>query len=107
MSAVAGKSVLVTGANRGIGRALVGEALKRGAGRVYAGTRQPFEILDERVVQVALDVTDAAQIRAAAELVEGLDVLVNNAGLALPGDDLSDRAVLERLLRPENRESGF
>ena len=37
----AGKSVLVTGANRGLGQALVGESLRRGAERVYAGTRQP------------------------------------------------------------------
>jgi NAD(P)-dependent dehydrogenase (short-subunit alcohol dehydrogenase family) len=98
MSELAGKSILVTGANRGLGRALVAEALKRGAGRVYAGTRQRIDLPDERVIPVSLDVTDPARIRAAAELVEGLDVLVNNAGLALPVDDLSDRAALEQLL---------
>ena len=38
---IADRAVLVTGANRGIGQALVEEALRRGAKRVYAGTRQP------------------------------------------------------------------
>jgi NAD(P)-dependent dehydrogenase (short-subunit alcohol dehydrogenase family) len=94
---IEGKTVLVTGANRGIGQALVDEALRRGAKRVYAGTRQPFAHADERVTPLALDVTDAGQIRAAAERVEALDVVINNAGLALY-DDLSDRAVLEQSL---------
>jgi NAD(P)-dependent dehydrogenase (short-subunit alcohol dehydrogenase family) len=94
---VAGKAILVTGANRGIGRAFVAEALGRGARRVYAGTRDPFRPSDERVVPVVLDVTNAAQIREAAAKAESLDVLINNAGIALP-DDLSDPATLERHL---------
>jgi NAD(P)-dependent dehydrogenase (short-subunit alcohol dehydrogenase family) len=95
---IAGKSVLVTGANRGIGQALVEEALRRGATRVYAGTRRPVSQPDEGVTPVALDVTDAAQIQAAAQRVETLDVLINNAGVALY-DDLTDPAVLEQHLR--------
>ena len=94
---MAGKSVLVTGANRGIGQALVEEALGRSAGRVYAGTRQPLAHPDGRVTPLALDVTSAAQIQAAAGQVESLDVLINNAGIWL-FDDLSDRAALERHL---------
>jgi NAD(P)-dependent dehydrogenase (short-subunit alcohol dehydrogenase family) len=94
---IAGSAVLITGANRGIGRALVEEALSRGASRVYAGTRQPLSHPDERVTPLTLDVTDAEQIRAAVEGVESLDVLINNAGLSLY-DDLSDRAALERHL---------
>ncbi len=94
---MAGKSVLVTGANRGIGRALVDEALGRGAGRVYAGTRQPFTHPDSRVTPLTLDVTDAAQVAAAAGQVGALDVLINNAGVA-PYDDLSDAAALEQAL---------
>src|SRR5271169_1690189 len=94
---IADKTVLVTGANRGIGQALVTEALARGAKRVYAGTRQPLAHPDERVTPLTLDVTDAAQIQAAVESVESLDLLINNAGIAL-FDDLSDRAVLEQHL---------
>ncbi len=72
------RSVLVTGANRGIGQALVDEALRRGAKRVYAGTRQPLDRSDERVTPLILDVTNAAQIQAAVE------ILSNTALAALP-----------------------
>jgi NAD(P)-dependent dehydrogenase (short-subunit alcohol dehydrogenase family) len=94
---MADKSVLVTGANRGIGQALVEEALRRGATRVYAGTRQPLDHSDGRVTPLTLDVTNAAQTQAAVERVDSLDMLINNAGLALY-DDLSDRAALEQHL---------
>src|SRR5580700_1727306 len=94
---IADKAVLVTGANRGIGQALVEEALRRGAKRVYAGTRAPFTHLDGRVTPLTLDVTNAEQTQGAVERVESLDILINNAGLAL-FDDLSDRAALERHL---------
>src|SRR5262245_5804682 len=91
------KTVFITGTNRGIGRALVEEALKRGAKRVYAGTRQPLLHSDGRVTPLTLDVTNAAQIEEAVERVESLDILINNAGLDLH-DDLSDRAGLDRHL---------
>jgi NAD(P)-dependent dehydrogenase (short-subunit alcohol dehydrogenase family) len=94
---VANKTVLVTGANRGIGQALVEEALRRGVKRVYAGTRQPLAHPDRRVTPVTLDVTNAAHIEAAVERVESLDILVNNAGVDLYGD-VSDRAKLEQHL---------
>ena len=94
---IEGKAVLVTGANRGLGKALVEEALRRGARRVYAGARTPVAHPDERVTPLVLDVTDPAQIRQAVERVESLDILINNAGVAL-ADDLSDRAALERHL---------
>ncbi len=94
---LADRAVLVTGANRGIGKALVEEALRRGAKRVYAGTRQPMTPSDGRVTPLTLDVTDEAQTRAAVESVESLDILVNNAGVARY-DDLSDRAALEQHL---------
>jgi NAD(P)-dependent dehydrogenase (short-subunit alcohol dehydrogenase family) len=94
---IADKTVLVTGANRGIGRALVEEALSRGAKQVYAGTRQPLTHPDARVTPVVLDVTDTVQIQAAVENIESLDILINNAGIALY-DDLSDRAALDQSL---------
>jgi NAD(P)-dependent dehydrogenase (short-subunit alcohol dehydrogenase family) len=92
---VKGKTVLVTGANRGIGKALVDEALSRGAARVYAGTRQPLAHPDGRVTPVTLDVTDAAQLEAAVETVVSLDILINNAGVGTY-DDLSDRRLIEQ-----------
>ena len=94
---IADKTVLVTGANRGIGQSLVEEALKRGVKRVYAGTRQPLAHPDGRVTPLILDVTSAPQTQAAAEGVGSLDILINNAGLAFY-DDLSDRAALEQHL---------
>jgi NAD(P)-dependent dehydrogenase (short-subunit alcohol dehydrogenase family) len=94
---IADRTVLVTGANRGIGQALVEEALRRGAKQVYAGTRQPLAHVDRRVTPLTLDVTNAAQTRAAVESVESLDLLINNAGVGLY-DDLSDRAMLEQHL---------
>ncbi|MGO8933153.1 MAG: SDR family NAD(P)-dependent oxidoreductase [Terracidiphilus sp.] len=94
---IAHKTVLVTGANRGIGRALVNEALQRGAKRVYAGTRGTLDIADERVTPLMLDVTNAEQIEQAVRQVANLDVLINNSGIA-PYDDLSDPAVIEQAL---------
>lgn len=92
-----GKRILVTGANRGIGRALVEEALGREVSLVYAATRQPLSLSDPRVIRLTLDVTDPAQIRAAAAQVDGLDMLINNAGVGLY-DDLSDPVALEQHL---------
>jgi NAD(P)-dependent dehydrogenase (short-subunit alcohol dehydrogenase family) len=97
MVAISGKAVLITGANRGIGRALVQEALDRGAARVYAGTRNALAVSDSRVIPLVMDITDERQIRDAARSVDALDVLVNNAGLALY-DDLADPAMLRQHL---------
>jgi NAD(P)-dependent dehydrogenase (short-subunit alcohol dehydrogenase family) len=94
---VAGKAVLVTGASRGIGQALVAEALSRDVARVYVATRQPVTHPDARVTPLTMDVTDRQQIRRAAEHVDYLDVLINNAGIARY-DDLSDRTSIEHHL---------
>jgi NAD(P)-dependent dehydrogenase (short-subunit alcohol dehydrogenase family) len=91
------KTVLITGANRGIGRALVEEALKRGAQRVYAGTRGPLEHSDNRVMPLTLDVTNAEQIQRAVSEIDTLDILFNNAGISIL-DDLSKPEVIEQHL---------
>lgn len=91
------RTILITGANRGIGWALVNEALKRGAKKVYAGTRNPLQIANERVTPLMLDVTNPSQIREAVEQVGSLDVLINNAGIAIY-DDLTDFDVIEKHL---------
>jgi len=92
-----GLTIMITGANRGLGAALVTEALSRGAGRVYAGSRHPLPFVDHRVIPVRLDVTDADDIAAAADEIDELDVLINNAGI-LRYDDLTDRASLNEHL---------
>jgi len=91
------KTILITGASRGIGRALVDEALRRGAKKVYAGTRSPLQVTDERVIPVTLDVTNASQIQQAVERIGTLDALINNAGIAIY-DDLTNFEVIEKHL---------
>ena len=94
---VENKTILITGANRGIGRALVDEALRRGVKKVYAGTRSALEAADKRVTPLSLDVTNAAQVQQAVEQVDSLDVLINNAGIAIY-DDLTNFEVIEKHL---------
>src|SRR5260370_36771639 len=89
------KAVLLTGVNRRSGKALVNEALRGGARKVYAGMRSPVQHPDERVTPLTLDVTNASQIQRAVGAVDTLDVLINNAGIALY-DDLNDLQVLEQ-----------
>jgi len=80
------KTVFITGANRGIGHALVLEALGRGARRVYAASRSGIDIVDPRLFRVLLDVTNGSHITAASGAVGELDLLINNAGVATYGD---------------------
>ncbi|GCE22104.1 SDR family NAD(P)-dependent oxidoreductase [Dictyobacter kobayashii] len=94
---ITGKTILITGTNRGLGKALVEEALRRGAKQVYAGTRVPMEHSDKRVTPLPLDITNAAHIQAAVEKVTSLDILINNASIAL-SDDVSNRTAIEEHL---------
>ena len=91
------KTILITGANRGIGRALVDEALRRGAKRIYAGTRSQLQVDDQRVTPLTLDVTNASQVQRSVDEVSSLDILINNAGVAIY-DDLSNLEVVEKHL---------
>jgi NAD(P)-dependent dehydrogenase (short-subunit alcohol dehydrogenase family) len=94
---ISGKTLLVTGANRGLGEALVKEALKRGAKRVFAGTRSTIPNTDPRVTALTLDVTNASQIQRAVDEVADLDVLINNAGIGIY-DDLTDLGLIQQQL---------
>ena len=93
---------LVTGANRGLGRAIVEALLEAGVPRVYAGTRNSSSSsTDPRVIPIRLDITDAESIEAASRLAPDVDLLVNNAGV-LAGQPLlaaSDRAAAEYEMR--------
>lgn len=97
-----GSTVLVTGANRGLGARLVGELLVAGARRVYATARDPRLVdpqvsADPRVRVLALDVTDDHSVRAAAERATDVNLLINNAGVLGFGAALDgDLAVFQR-----------
>ena len=98
---IEGAVALVTGANRGIGRALTAALLARGARKVYATARNPETLLDlrdERVVSLRLDVTDADQIRAAGEAATDVELVFNNAGLLL-ATGIADSSVLDQARR--------
>jgi NAD(P)-dependent dehydrogenase (short-subunit alcohol dehydrogenase family) len=86
MERLDGRTVLVTGANGGLGTEFVRQALERGARRVYAAARRPRDADDARVVPIALDLTSTATIAAAAGIANDVDLLINNAGIA-PADD--------------------
>lgn len=84
---VENKVALVSGANRGIGKAITIELLANGAKKVYAGARNPDSLQElkeqygERLVAVALDVTNDDSIAQAAQSAPDVDILVNNAGV--------------------------
>ncbi|UNK47994.1 SDR family oxidoreductase [Lysobacter sp. S4-A87] len=82
--------VLVTGSNRGLGRALLDALKQAGAAKIYAAARNPDSIDVEGVTPIALDVTSAASIAAAAKACPDVNVVINNAGIARGGVLLSD-----------------
>ena len=86
---IQGSVALVTGANRGIGKAIADELLARGAAKVYAGVRDVASVTDERLVPVELDVTDAALVRAAADQLGDVQIVVNNAGIGAASTPLT------------------
>jgi NAD(P)-dependent dehydrogenase (short-subunit alcohol dehydrogenase family) len=103
MNPIKNTVALVTGANRGIGRAFVEELLRRDAGRIYAAARSPERLeevvaLDrDRILPLRMDVTDRASVEAAAAQVEDVGLLINNAGALAFGSFLaSDPAMVAR-----------
>jgi NAD(P)-dependent dehydrogenase (short-subunit alcohol dehydrogenase family) len=80
MTQLADSVILITGANGGLGTEFVRQALARGARRVYATARNPRAWDDDRVVALALDVTDAASIADAASTADDTTIVINNAG---------------------------
>lgn len=95
-----GAVVLVTGANRGIGAAFVELLKERGAAKVYAAARDAGSVEADGVEPIALDVTDAAQVRAAARAAGDVQVLINNAGIStgtalVTGDEATIRREMD------------
>jgi NAD(P)-dependent dehydrogenase (short-subunit alcohol dehydrogenase family) len=82
-------TVLVTGANRGIGLAFTRELLVRGARKVYAGARDPAAVTQSGVQPLRLDVTKSDDVAAAVELASDVTLVINNAGIAQPGGFLA------------------
>ena len=81
MTSLNGATVLITGANGGLGTALVHGAIDRGAVRVYAGARNPKDWGNDRIVPLTLDLTDPTSIEKAAETAGDTTVLINNAAI--------------------------
>ncbi|ROO85975.1 short-subunit dehydrogenase [Actinocorallia herbida] len=89
MTAIKDSVVLVTGGNRGIGRALVAELYTRGAAKVYATARDPRTVTHPDAVPLALEITDPAAVEAAAARAGDVTILVNNAGASVNASLLS------------------
>src|ERR1700694_3595851 len=98
---IEGAVARVTGATRGIGRALTEALLARGVRKVYATARNPEALRalrDERLVSLRLDVTDADQIRAAGEAASDVELVFSNAGVAFPSG-IAEPALLDQARR--------
>ncbi len=97
---VKGATVLVTGGQRGLGKAIVAELLERGAAKVYATARQPKPGDDARVIGVELDVTEPESVAALVRTAADAEIVINNAGVfaapSLLGSDIEEvRTVFE------------
>lgn len=89
MTSIEGAVALVTGGQRGLGKALARELLNRGAAKVYVTARVPVPEADERLVPVRLEVADADSVAALAARATDVSIVVNNAGAAGSGTVLA------------------
>ena len=102
---IKGSVALVTGANRGIGKAIVESFLAHGASKVYlvvrnqASTQALHRLYGDKVVTLQADVTDAESISKLASQAGDANIVVNNAGVLVPADPLSEH--IEASLRKE------
>ena len=101
---IQGSTVLVTGANRGIGKSFAEALLDRGARKVYAAVRNVSTITDPRVVPIQLDVTDPDRVAAVARELDDVQVVVNNAGVLHVGVPLSASLDVASATRRRARE---
>ena len=96
---IQGKNILVTGANRGIGKAITERLLQSGAAKVYGAVRNVESLVElqeeygDRLVAIKLDLTKPESIQAAADTAVDVDVVVNNAGVLRLSDALSETAI--------------
>ena len=90
MPTLNGATVLVTGANGGLGTHFVHQALERGATKVYAAARNPKDWSDDRIVPLVLDVTSPESIADAADIADDVTMVINNAGASNGSSVLGD-----------------
>ncbi|UAK23789.1 SDR family oxidoreductase [Sphingomonas nostoxanthinifaciens] len=84
-----GRTLLITGANGGLGEQFVLQALERGAAKIYAAARTPKGWTDARIQPLQLDITNADSVSRAVEAASDVDLLINNAAVAPANDALS------------------
>lgn len=89
MTRIDGAVALVTGGRRGLGRAFVNALVANGAAKVYATARRPAPDEDPRVVVETLEVTDTESVRELAKRTGDVDIVINNAGVRIPGSVLT------------------
>ncbi|WP_067681228.1 SDR family oxidoreductase [Nocardia miyunensis] len=85
MTTIEGATALVTGGQRGLGRAFADELLRRGARKVYVTARRPVPAEDPRIEPLALEVTDQDSVAAVAARADDVNIVINNAGVLYPG----------------------
>lgn len=96
---IQGKTALVTGANRGIGKAIVEALIQQGATKVYAAVRKlesatPLvEVHGDKVAPIHIDLAQPETIAQAAQTATDVDIVVNNAGILYNASPLADDAI--------------